>query len=451
MADKPSIDELREWLKACDPGIPIDPADRRFVDFYRFEHAGRQISLRGDDTEAGLPVLADAIELSSDRSCQLFSGFPGTGKSSELRGLQRNLEKRGYVVLVADAGEYLNLRGRLTISDLLIVVAAAFGEAADVRAGTKLAKAGYLDRLLEFLHSDVKVDGVGINLPGGVGDLKLGISTNQPFWIQVRDRLAASIGRLRDHAHHYVDELAKQLLGRKPGARGVVFIFDSLEKIRSTRPEEFGAVIESVAEVFVTQAELLHFPCHMVYTIPPYVRHLELGTLYTQVTEVLPAIRVRDRRGNEPYVPGIQALSEVVRRRIPVERVFGRDEVLLRELAMQSGGHVRLLLTFVRDLLLRAKQGGLPITQLSVVRVVQRHREDAERNLWRERLPLLRDILTYHELPGMSREQLSVLAGLLDDFTVLCYRNGDGWYDVHPLVRDKLVQLLARESAAEPT
>lgn len=450
MADEASLEELREWLTACDPGTPIDPADPRFVDFYRFEHEGRQISLRGEDTEAGLPMLADAIELATDRSCQLFSGFPGTGKSSELRGLKHSLEAKGYVVLLADAGEYLNLRGPLTISELLIVVAAAFGEAADAHAGTSLEKVGYLGRLIEFLHQDVKLD-VGVNLPGGVGDLKLGISTNQPFWIQVRDRLAASIGRLRDHAHRFVEDLAKALLARNRGARGIVFIFDSLEKIRSTRPEEFGAVIESVAEVFVTQAELLHFPCHMVYTIPPYVRHLELGTAYTQVTEVLPAIRVHERRGDAPYRPGIDALCEVVRRRIPVARVFGSDETQLRALAMQSGGHVRLLLTFVRDLLQRARRSGLPATPLAIARVVQRHREDAERNLWSERLPLLRDILTYRELPGMSRAQLPVLAGLLDDFTVLCYRNGDGWYDVHPLVRDKLKQLLAREAAGEPT
>jgi hypothetical protein len=188
----------------------------------------------------------------------------------------------------------------------------------------------------------------------------------------------------------------------------------------------------------------------MVYTIAPYVRQLELGTLYTQVTEVLPAIRVHERQSTTAYPPGVEALCEVVRRRIPVARIFGDDETLLRELVMQSGGHVRLLLTFVRDVLLRVKRSGLPASQLVVERVLQRHREDVERTLWRERLPLLRDVLAHGELPGMSRSQLPVLAGLLDDYTVLCYRNGDGWYDVHPLVRDKLIELLEREAVANP-
>jgi hypothetical protein len=449
MADEASLEELREWMKACDPAAPIDPSDPRFVNFYRYTHDGQQVSLRGEDMDAGLPALADAIELATDGSCQLFSGFSGTGKSSELRGLKHSLEKKGYVVLLADASEYLNLRRPLTITELLIVVAAAFGEAADAHAGAKLSKTRYLDRFLEFVNKDVELTSIG--LPAGVSDLKLGISTSQPFWMQARDRLAASIGRLRNHAHGYVKEIADKLRLQTASARGVVFIFDSLEKIRSTRPDDFSAVIESVAEVFVNQAELLHFPCHMVYTIPPYVRHLELGTLYTQVTEVLPAIRVHERQSTNAYPPGVDALCEVVRRRIPVARIFGDDETLLRRLAMMSGGHVRLLLTFVRDALQRTRRSGLPVSTLVVERVLQRHREDAERNLWSERLPLLRDILAYGELPGMSRSQLPVLASLLDDFTVLCYRNGDGWYDVHPLVRDKLAELLAREDAAKST
>ncbi|PRQ10188.1 hypothetical protein [Enhygromyxa salina] len=451
-----SDDELREWMNACDPKAPIPPSDPRFVDFYRFAFEGEELSLRGEDPDAGLATLADAIELAGDTSCQLFSGFSGTGKSSELLGLKQELEAKGYLVLLADASEYLNLRHPLTITDLLVVVAAAFGDVANERIGADLGKAGYLRRVLDVVRQDVELD--GLKLPTGIGDLRLAINTNQPFWTKARERLAVSIGRLRADAHGYVEEIVTKLRVQEPAARGVVFIFDSLEKIRSARPEEFGAVIQSIVEVFVNQAELLRFPCHVVYTMPPYVRQLELGTLYTQVSEVLPAIRVHERQritlatGSERsvparYAPGIEALCEVVRRRIPVERVFGDDDALLRELVAYSGGHVRLLLTFVRDALLKIKRTGLPIAALSIKQVLQRHREDAERNLWRERLPILRDVLAHGELPGMPLAQLPVLASVLDDYTVLCYRNGDGWYDVHPLVREKLLELLEREAA----
>jgi hypothetical protein len=37
----------------------------------------------------------------------------------------------------------------------------------------------------------------------------------------------------------------------------------------------------------------------------------------------------------------------------------------------------------------------------------------------------------------------------MDSYIVLCYRNGDGWYEIHPLVRD-YVQRLARELTDAP-
>lgn len=447
MPESVELDELRAWMAACDPRIPVGPLDPRFVDFYRYEHAGKELSLRGDDPGAGLPLVAQAIALANEQSCHLFSGFSGTGKSSELLGLARDLEERGYVVLLADALDYLNLRRPLTVEELLIVVAAGFGDVAGKLVGKNLIKADYITRFAEFVQRDIDLG--GLKLPAGLGDLKLGINIGQPFWIEVRNRLAASVGKLRDHAHAFVRELVAQVRRKHPDAKGVVFVLDSLEKVRGTLPTEFDHVVQSVADVFVNQADLLRFPCHVVYTIPPYVRQLELGTLYDHVTEVLPAIKVRDRGSMQPYSAGIEALCEVVRRRIPVDRVLGDDQSLLRELAAASGGHVRLLLTFVRDVLLRVARSGVPVDRTTVERVLRRHREDAERSLWRERLPVLRDVLEHGELPGMSRDELPVLAGLLDDYTVLCYRNGEGWYDVHPLVRDRLRQLLARV-AVEP-
>lgn len=358
-------------------------------------------------------------------------------------GLKQQLERKGYVVLIADALEYLNLRRPLTSSELLIVAAAAFGDVASARVGKDFGKADYLSRFVEFVQRDVDLQ--DLKLPTGLGDLKLGIHTNQPFWIQARDRLAGSAGKLREHAHKFVGDVTGKLRRSFPKARGFVFILDSLEKIRGTTPVEFDAVVESVVEVFVKQANLLRFPCHVIYTIPPYIRQLDFGTSYDCVTDVLPAIKVHERGTTEPYGPGIEALCEVVRRRIPVAKVFGEDEALLRELVINSGGHVRLLLVFVRDVLLRGRRGGFPAEISTIQRVLQHHRERAKYSVWNEDLPILRNVLEKGDLPRL-REQLSGLARSLDDHTVLCYCNGEGWYDVHPLVRDRVEQLLAREA-----
>lgn len=448
MPESATLEELRAWNKACDPHVPIGRSNPYFVDFNCFEYEQQTLSLRGATTETGLSTLVDAILMAEgSESCHLFSGFSGTGKSSELLGLEQELADQGYAVLIADSLEYLNLRRPLEIAELLVVTAAAFGDVAARIVGRGAAKPGYLARFVDFVKQDVDLENIAI--PTGLDDLKVGINFNQPFWIQARDKLAASVGKLREHARAYVAELVEDIREHRERTEGVVFVLDSLEKVRGTQPEEFEDVLASVIEVFGNQAALLRFPLHMVYTIPPYVRQLEIGTAYDHVTEVLPVIRVHQRGSDDPYEPGVEALSEVVRRRIPVARIFGEDEALLRRLVICSGGHVRLLLTLVRDTLLRAKRSGLPVDAATIERVLQPHREVVERTLWRERLPILRDVLDHQELPGMSRTQLPLLAALLDDYTVLCYRNGDGWYDVHPLARTKLRELLAREAAGK--
>jgi hypothetical protein len=40
------------------------------------------------------------------------------------------------------------------------------------------------------------------------------------------------------------------------------------------------------------------------------------------------------------------------------------------------------------------------------------------------------------------------LARFMENHTVLCYRNGDGWYEIHPLVRATVERLARQQKAA---
>jgi len=78
--------------------------------------------------------LQATIEWSPIESAQLFSGFRGTGKSTELRRLKAQLEKAppeqgSTKVVLCDMQEYLNLTTPIDVSDFLLAVAGAFGDA----------------------------------------------------------------------------------------------------------------------------------------------------------------------------------------------------------------------------------------------------------------------------------------------------------------------------------
>jgi len=101
-------DTLRRWLADCDPYRPLPLEDHRYFDFNE-PVPGTDRPLRGRDHIA---YLKDAIELSEDGSCQLFSGFGGTGKSTELARLAEDLEGTGYSVLLVNGQDYHDLNHR---------------------------------------------------------------------------------------------------------------------------------------------------------------------------------------------------------------------------------------------------------------------------------------------------------------------------------------------------
>lgn len=73
-------------------------------------------------------LMQRTIEWIPGESIQLFSGFRGSGKSTELRRLAKCLRGAGYLVVLSDLDDYLNLTVPIDISDFLMTVAGAFSE-----------------------------------------------------------------------------------------------------------------------------------------------------------------------------------------------------------------------------------------------------------------------------------------------------------------------------------
>ena len=439
------VDEavLRRWIADCDPQMPIDLSDQRYFDLNQVVVGGETLSLRGDDH---IEVLYDGITLSEGRSCHLFSGFSGTGKSTELRRLAHLLESEGYSVLLVNALDYHNLNHALAIEDLLVIIAGAFGEATVARLGKGVLKEGsYWRRLVEFLKKEVQLGDV--KLPLGIADLKIGIKHAKSFWLQVREALAMSPGKLRQHSHGFIQRCVATIDEMESPSRGVVFVLDSLERLSAPVPH-FAEVMDSVVQVFSDSPEFLRLPdCHVIYTVPPYVHLVNpaLKARYDRASLVLPAVKVLERGESfEPWRPGIDALAELVGRRIPLDQVFGPRRDLLDKVVIYSGGHIRTLIWFVREILYRARRKGFPPSEDDIERAVQPFREQARMAIWRESVPLLEHVRTTGTVDAIGKEDYPYLARFMDEFVVLCYRNGDGWYEVHPLVRE-----FVRELAAE--
>ena len=91
--------------------------------------------------------LLHAIRNSATAERYFFTGMRGSGKSTELRRLKRDLEDDGFVVFYADMTEYLPLNSPVEIGDFLLVVVSALANCVheDPRFTKDLARQGALE------------------------------------------------------------------------------------------------------------------------------------------------------------------------------------------------------------------------------------------------------------------------------------------------------------------
>lgn len=426
--------QIRQWVKACDPREPLERTDNRYVDLSEGPFA-----VRGSFE---LSLLLEPLRW-SDNTTQLFSGFSGTGKSTELRRLMALLEADNYAVLLIDAKDYHSLDHPLAIEDLLVLLAASIGDATAKHFGEDPGP-GFWRRLVDWL----KQSGSGeprledISLDVGPANLQWNLAYEKPLWLRIREFLTSRVQELAAQVRAHI---AVQVGRLRQGRRGVVILVDSFDRLRG-QLEQFRVVMESVVEV-LGHSELLRFEnCHLILTVPPYVPILSpaLTGLYDGTSVLLPAVKVAEPRSGVPYPTGIRALREVLARRVDLAVIFGGREELIERCILATGGHVRQLITLMRNLLIYyVGRFGVPLRAEDIEGVLAPQAE-AMRNSLFEKVLLLDKFQRSGRIEELNEDELPLLANLMDEHQVLCYRNGAGFFEVHPLIREHVIQEAAR-------
>ncbi len=426
---------------------PLRPDDPFYEPLYA--------NTEGEDPVA---VLQKHIEWTTVESVQMFSGFRGTGKTTELFRLKQDLEGKGYLVLYADALKYLSPSDEVDIATVLMSVAGAFGEALNEAVGKELlaeslwAKVTNLVKNTHIEGTEVTArveGGIVETLKGGI-DVKAAIRTAPSFRQRLQSFLADRLSELKKEVNAFVEEGVKAV--RKERGQPdlpVVLLFDQFEQIRGSRTNEQD-VIRSVEKLFANHLELLRLPfVHVVYTVPPWLQFVRPGTF--SIT-TLPCVRLwSNDESRTPASAGCEHLLKLVRKRFPeggYDSVFGppggNGERLLRRLVTQSGGHLRDLLRLLREMtvLIPTWRPTLPVGEEVIERAIANLRNEflpvaVEDARWLAEIARRRDTA----LPDSTAESIDRLSRFLDSHLVLYLTNGKDWYDVHPLVRDEALKL----------
>lgn len=439
---------LRNAYNNCKPEESLLSEDPRYVKF-------GQLGLRGDHGDL-VSELRQVIFASDDNTRQLVSGFRGSGKTTELRRLTTQLQDDGYWVIYIDTDEYLNLRVPATVSDLWISIAGAVDKFVESAAPKTHALQRWWERAEAFFKREVVIESANFGVSGAA--IQLALKENPDLRKRINEALESKRPALVKECREYVEEAVAFLAGEGRGKLGTVIIIDSFEKLQGDA-RSADEVRASAENLFVRDWGLFEAPCHMIFTVPPWLAFTDSGPNLAR-TRMLPMCKVI-KKPAAPGAPrrahreGIDAMLEMLRRRMDLEEIFGHSKVP-ETLIKASGGYPRDLLRLVRETLLPmlgAESLPIPSGDLKkhAKRAIDSLREQYALAVNAEDLRLFRTISDKLSVVGLERTEKLRIAELFEHHFVLAYSNGSRWLDLHPLVREipEVAAVLASSAASD--
>jgi hypothetical protein len=415
----------KQLYNACKPEESLAPEDPRNVQLD--DYGGPGLRPRG---VVWAERLASTIELSDGPVFMLFTGLPGSGKTTELRRLMSLLLRREggprMLPVRVDAEQVIDISNPIDIPDLLAPLVHEVERAVLVAEGEDpdaAGREGWLERFWQFLSkTEVELQ----KLPGPKA-LVAELRTRPSFRQQVRKIVATHLDEFLGDARAQL--LALQQRASEQGYSDIVVVYDSLEKLRGMS-SNWDEVLQSAERVFGGGAPHMRMPIHTLYTVP-----VALAVRRNVQVTLMPAVKVRDRAGRDSQ-PGIEALRQLVARRLPQSEwaeVFGASaEQRIDELIRRSGGYLRELVEMLRNAML----GDLPISEHDFRRLINDIGDRYHRIIIGSDHPWLARVAVDKYLAADTPDERNAADRLLLDNAIVRYENDDSWFDLHPAVAE---------------
>lgn len=422
MVDKAQLRAFRTALAQSDKDL--GPTDPKYVP-----------NLHGSDQEDVIARLLDDLMIRGGGEIFYFSGQRGTGKSTELRRLETLVNAESAQAIRFDSLDYISDTDLVTVETLLLLVTAGLADWALHHYKQPLLSASAWERFTQFLQTELQITDVTVY------GVKTKLKEQQATVIEAVKRLSEPrqwTKRLQGFASDIVDVIRTATKRDK-----VVLIVDSLERLRGVSDEDQKAMFTHVVTAFVGEFDRLRIPgASTVYSVPPYLALLADVRNYVP-SYSLASVRVFDKPGGAahrtPRADGLQAMQRLIEKRFALWREVLTPEAL-NDLAQWSGGDLRhfmqrLVSGVVGQAQFALDRLPLPSGDAILVSVHDENRGETERLTVRSEWPLLKDISTTHNAIAADRgESLRALARLFETRVILNYRNGQEWFDVHPLL-----------------
>ncbi len=425
-------DILDEMYNSFAP-TPLQPGDPAYVNCS---------AVRGD--EDVVTDLGRIVRRSHEFTYQLYSGYRGSGKTTELLRLKKALEDKGHVVVYFAADEEDLSVQDVQYTDILLActrhLLLGLKERADPHLILDWLKKRLQD-LQEVMSREIKIDEV--NLQVGLQEfakLTAAVRAEPSQRQKIREQVEPHMESLIAAVNDFIEDAKKDL----PENTKLLVIADNLDRIVPIFRDNQRSNHE---EIFLDHHEQLkNLNCHIIYTIPIFVVYSDFATVlkdYYGISQVLPSIMVREENSEEPYLPGLEILQTIIQVRVSkplrdslVPDVFESEEVL-QQLCLMSGGHVRDLVQLMQEAINKTET--LPIEARAVQSAVDRLRDVYRRAVQENQWEVLKKVRDSRKIFNDKMHRSLLFSRFLLEYR---YSEDGGdkriWYDVHPVLWKEL-------------
>ncbi len=388
--------------------------------------------------------------LLSDQSFQgvqhiLFVGYRGCGKSTELNHLQKDIEK-DYLSLSFSVQSELDSIHLNFIELYIITMELLFRTAADHKLAVRPE---YIQNITHWLMTK-EIEEIREKYIGAEGEIGAGTNIDLPWLVNffakfkmssktsnslketLKKNIEPKLSELIFHCNTLITEIRNQL--DKIGKKDLLLIIEDLDKIPLNR----------ASDLFFTHVnQLVLLKTNIIFTFPVALYyHIKFRSIRSYFNEVfeLPMVKVREKN-QDPSETGIAGMTRIIEKRMDLG-LFD-DEALLRQLILDSGGCFRDLFLMIQEASQIALDGNRQ-------KIIESDCRSAFTKLKKEYDASIADFTLdgvkytasgyYDTLVALATdetkkpENTNEVLHLRQNLCILGY-NGEGWCDVHPIVR----------------
>ena len=378
----------------------------------------------------------------------LFAGHRGSGKSTELNRLKKEIQDKYFIVPFSVSDE-LDI-GDMDYIDLVMVMMEKLAEAAVsaklISENDKLLEsiAGWLTDVTEIksehtayqaeVQAGIKASrGVLGSLLGIIAEFKASIRAGTDQKTEYRKKIEPRISLLKANCNILINSVEKAL---HPKGKELLLLIEDLDKVDPQRIQDIFSKRSGVLSEINTK---------IIYTVSifslstPVLRDM-MGRFQIQS---LPMVKVNTKEGAENDA-GIDAIHQIVAKRM--DTTLFESDAALRSLILNSGGVLRDLFEMIEVAANSADYGkSAKITSKHIEYALQRLKtkyhdmitvtDEKSSGLTTDKLYVKLVEIAESSLKKFPLDEILLL--LLSCLAVVEY-NGEQWFDVHPAVKSLL-------------